>query len=303
MAHLTLKNRLGDSHPLLKALVWIGIGMVLTIGAFALYSTCVTDTQSIRALKTLQLLQSLSVFVLPALAAAYLFSNRPAVWLHIDKHPTGKQTLWAVLTILIALPGINLLADLNSRLTLPESMAGIEALLKDLEHQAALLTEQFLHTDSVWQLVGNLLLMALLPALGEELTFRAVLPNLFTSQDAQSNTPHVAIWVSAVIFSAFHMQFYGFVPRMLLGAMFGYAVCWSGSLWVPVLMHLTNNALAVIASYLDQRGLTDSSQWEQFGIGDTAWVGCLSLVLTFGMMVLLYRQTQPHHSTLNTPLS
>lgn len=302
MAHLTLKNRLGDSHPLLKALVWIGIGMVLTIGAFALYSALVSDTQSIRALKTLQLLQSLSVFVLPALAAAYLFSNRPAVWLHIDKHPTGKQTLWAVLTILIALPGINLLADLNNRLTLPESMAGIEALLKDLEHQAALLTERFLKADNLWQMLGNLLLIALLPALGEELTFRGVLQGLFTPADHRG-VPHVAIWASAILFSAFHMQFYGFVPRMLLGAMFGYTVCLSGSLWVPVLMHMTNNALAVIASYLDQRGLTDSSQWEQFGIGDTAWVGCLSLVLTFGMMVLLYRQTQPHHSTLNTPLS
>ena len=292
MALPTLKNRLANSHPLIKALLWIGIGMVLTIGALVLYGSMVTDPQSIGALKTLQLLQSLTVFILPALAGAYLFSDRPAAWLHIDKGLTWQQIFWAVLTILIALPGINLLADLNSRLTLPESMAHIESLLRSMEQNATDLTERFLQMDSVLQLTGNLLLMALLPALGEELTFRGVLQNLFTAQDTKPTTPHIAIWAAAIIFSAFHMQFYGFVPRMLLGAMFGYALVWSDTLRLPVLMHLTNNAMAVVAAYCDQRGLTDSSRWEQFGIGDTAWVGCLSIVLTLAMMAMLYKQNK-----------
>jgi len=92
-------------------------------------------------------------------------------------------------------------------------------------------------------------IIAILPAIGEEFCFRGWLQPAL--QKATGNA-HVAIWISAFLFSAIHFQFFGFVPRMLLGAMFGYMMYWSNSLWVPVVAHFTNNGFMVIFMYLHQ---------------------------------------------------
>jgi membrane protease YdiL (CAAX protease family) len=93
--------------------------------------------------------------------------------------------------------------------------------------------------------------IAVLPAIGEELVFRGIIQReLFRG----TNNIHVAIWISAAIFSAIHIQFYGFVPRMLLGALFGYLYYWSGNLWMPIIAHFINNGFTVVAMYLYQQG-------------------------------------------------
>ena len=101
-------------------------------------------------------------------------------------------------------------------------------------------------------------------------------------------TIHIAIWITAFIFSAVHMQFYGFVPRMLLGALFGYMFVWTGSLWVPVLMHFVNNGIAVVVNYLiDNQGLaSDSKNWaDTIGAGSTWWLGVLSLIVAVVLVI------------------
>ena len=126
--------------------------------------------------------------------------------------------------------------------------------------------------------------MALLPAVAEELTFRGVLQNLFEVKDEtlkkKGNRVHIAIWCSAILFSAIHMQFYGFLPRMLMGALFGYALVWTGSLWIPILMHFTNNAMAVILYFLAIRSGWDMDKVDTIGTNDTLRLGVVSLVLT-----------------------
>ena len=285
----TLKNRFAGIHPLGKGLLWAGIAVLLTMGAFALYGL-LPDRQSVGALKTLQALQSLSVFILPALAGAYLWSEHPFGWLHLDKGCSWKAMLTGIVLMVVAAPAINLLADWNSRFRLPASLAGLEAALQAMEAQAAALTEQFLQADSMWQMLGNVLLIAVLPALGEEMTFRGTLQQLLTPR-RQQGTPHLAIWVTGVLFSAMHLQFYGFVPRMLLGVLFGYMLAWSGTLWLPIVMHLTNNALAVTGAYLASRNYIANDALEQFGTGDTQWIGWLSMGLTLLLSVGLYTMT------------
>ena len=91
------------------------------------------------------------------------------------------------------------------------------------------------------------------------------------------------------------MQFYGFIPRMLLGAMFGYVFLWTGNLWAPILMHFTNNALAVIAYYLttnDQNPTTNNNWADTFGAGSTWWVGVLSLLITSLGLLIFVRRTR-----------
>ena len=107
---------------------------------------------------------------------------------------------------------------------------------------------------------------------------------------------HIAIWVTAIIFSAIHMQFYGFVPRMLMGAMFGYMFVWSGSLWIPIVMHFTNNGLAVLTYYIEQsvgsNPLSDKNIADTIGAGDTWWLGVLSLMITSLGLLIFYRRTR-----------
>ena len=154
----------------------------------------------------------------------------------------------------------------------------------------------FLKVDSIWGLLINVGLIALLPAISEELTFRGVLQQLCHGDAWQEGRAkwkiHMGIWVAAFIFSAIHLQFYGFIPRMLMGAMFGYAFVRTGSLWVPIVMHFTNNFMVVVVNYaLDQYAPEDTNYADTFGAGTTWWLGVLSLIVVCALLGLLYRST------------
>jgi membrane protease YdiL (CAAX protease family) len=197
--------------------------------------------------------------------------------------------------MLIALPAINLLSYLNQQLTLPEFLQPLEAWMKTQEENAALITEQFLNVRTFGGLIINLLLMALLPAVAEELTFRGVVQKLFQGTQALENlsskVPHLAIWCSAILFSAIHLQFYGFVPRMLMGALFGYMLIWTGSLWIPILMHFTNNAMAVLLYFIANLTGWDMEKVDTIGAKDTLWLGVLCLLLTIVEIYAFRRST------------
>ena len=203
--------------------------------------------------------------------------------------------VWAVVVMLVALPAINLLAHINQQMTLPAFLEPLEAWMKRQEETAQLLTEQFMQVTTYSGLIINLLLMALLPAVAEELTFRGVLQKLLQGTkvaEAQScKVPHVAIWCSAILFSAIHLQFYGFLPRMLMGALFGYALVWTGSLWTPILMHFTNNAAAVVLYFISLRAGWDMKQIDAIGTNNTLWLGVVCMVITIVGIYAFRRST------------
>ena len=102
--------------------------------------------------------------------------------------------------------------------------------------------------------------------------------------------PHLAIWVTAIIFSFVHFQFYGFVPRMLMGALLGYMLCWTGSLWIAMLMHFTNNAIVTILYFICLRGGYDTTTLDAIGSGDTLWLGILSIIVSV-VGIYLFRRS------------
>ena len=276
-----LKGKISNASILVRVLVWLGIMGVLTMVAFGVWFF-LPNRDGLVGMKWLQLLQSVATFLLPALAGAYLWSNTPMQWLHLNKKPSWQEALAAVVVMLLAIPGINLLSAWNQQMVLPEWMSGIEQWMRMQEDAAAQLTEQFLRVDTVGGLLVNIGLMALLPAVGEELTFRGVVQGMFT------RNKHVAIWATAAIFSFVHMQFYGFLPRMLLGAMFGYMLWWTGSLWVPMLMHFVNNCAAVVVAYLAYNHLEEGSaeMLDTIGTEDTILLGVFSICIVLIMMVM-----------------
>ena len=278
--------------PLIRILYWLGFMALLTAVAMILWMVVSGGSQTTTSLKWLQFMQTVATFLLPSILGAWIWSeeHKPFTWLRLTSTTHWSHYLLAVGIMLCAVPGINLLADLNSRIVLPESLDFIEQILKRQEEAAAALTERFLQADNGWVLLINIGLMALLPALAEEVSFRGTLQQILAQGNLKGQI-HIAIWATAFIFSAIHMQFYGFVPRMLMGAMFGYIFVWTGTLWVPILMHFTNNGLAVMAYYLIGENEESKNIADTFGAGDTWWVGVISIVITSLGLLIFYRRT------------
>ncbi len=288
----------------IRLFFWLGLICVLTLIAVVGWALVCKDAQSTVALKWLQLLQTLATFLAPAILCAWLWDEhqQPFAWLKMNHAPAWQDVLLVLAIMLCALPAINLLADLNSRVVLPESLSGLEQWMKTREQEAADLTRRFLQADNIGTVMLNIGLMALLPALSEEISFRGTLQQLLSAKRSNSETvcqrsglsakrSIVAIWVTAIVFSAIHIQFYGFIPRMLMGAMFGYIFVWSGNLWLPVIMHFTNNAIAVITYSILGESADNQNIADTIGAGDMWWLGVLSLVITCLGLLIFYRRT------------
>ncbi len=287
---MALKGKYEYAHWAVKVIQWLGCIFLLSIVA-GMSIFFFEQPLSTESLKWIQFVQQTALFLLPPLCVAYLWSKQPLEWLRVkgDGQWAMSNGLWAMTLMLVALPAINLLGYWNQQMTLPSLLEPLEQWMKTQEESAKILTEQFMNVTTIGGLLINLLLMALLPALAEELTFRGVLQRLFQAKGEKGDearrregerVPHLAIWCSAILFSAIHMQFYGFVPRMLMGALFGYMLVWTGSLWIPILMHFTNNAMAVLLYFVALRQGWDMDKVDAIGTNDTLWLGVVSMMIT-----------------------
>lgn len=231
-------------------------------------------------------LSQLMVFLLPSLAlAVWVHKANHTYYLPVNVHVGYANAGMAILLMLVSMPMMSCVVALNEAAVLPQGMHAIESWLREQEQTMALRTDTLLNTSRADVLAVNILVIALLPALCEEVLFRGVLVNWLHKL---CGNMHVVIWLSAIVFSACHMQFYGFVPRMLLGAGFGYMVWWTGSLWTSVLAHGMNNAVVVIAAYGCHKGLwTDA--YNSTAVADVRWWAvAASVAATVAVLYLLY---------------
>jgi len=145
----------------------------------------------------------------------------------------------------------SVLIEWNHNFTFPGAM---DKWVRDTEETAAAFTRFLTSFTSFGNYLLGLLVIAVIPAIGEELAFRGMIQ---PAVQRVTGNIHVAVWVTAAFFSAFHFQFLGFMPRLMLGAFFGYLLIWSGNLWLPVIAHFANNAIGVTLMYLNKIGITD----------------------------------------------
>lgn len=264
------------------AALWIGFMMAL----FMLVMVCTfalgEKSSNMGVLKCIQVLQTMA-FALPTFFCLWIYRKKPVQWLRMDKKLNWKQAVLAVVFMLVAVPCINLLLWLNEKIPMPDLLTQFSSVAEEL-------TKKLIVAENAEQMVVNLFVIALMPALCEEICFRG------TIQQYIKSNPHVAIWVAAIIFSAIHMQFEGFIPRMLMGAAFGYMFYWSGNLWMPVLAHFTNNAFSVIMYNVLYQTQKSVDEIDTLGTGETIWLGILSCVLVAALFVLIRRCTR---SSLN----
>jgi membrane protease YdiL (CAAX protease family) len=190
-----------------------------------------------------QAIAAICTFIIPAIVYWKLVEKKGLNSLGLNKLPDFKTVILVISLMLLFAPFNGWVQSINEKLHLPSSLSGLETFMKDMEQSLAELTKFFTNFSSVVQLFFALVVIAAIAGIGEELIFRGLLQRKINK--GVSNH-HLAIWVSATIFSAIHIQFYGFFPRMFLGAMFGYFFYYSGNLWVPIIAHIFNNALAVV---------------------------------------------------------
>ncbi|MBO6025518.1 MAG: CPBP family intramembrane metalloprotease [Bacteroidales bacterium] len=242
------------------------------------------------------------------ISSIFMFVVPPIVYYFITRKEHQMRDLglrrlsppWWLILIGVALMFVSV--PLSTRLTTwNESMdfggvfAKLEEYLKLLEDTAQAATEKLLDVDSIGGLLFNLVVIALIPAIGEELTFRGVLQQSLT----RKMNPHVAIILSAAIFSFIHFQFYGFLPRMFLGLLMGYMFYITNSLWTSMLMHFVNNGTAVVLYYLSNKGVIEDA--EHFGETANVWIIVASAAVTIGLIVWSWIKAQPKRQTEAAP--
>lgn len=202
--------------------------------------TDVSTAKERNIFRTSLLIQHLTMFVLPALVVAYFVYKQD--WrkkLSLDAFPSFSTWGIGILIMVAAIPLVAASSWLNLQIPLPEWASSMEE-----QTQEAIL--QMLKVDAPYELLFNLFLVGVIPAIGEELIFRGFLQKRL---EELVHNPHTAVWIAAFIFSTIHFQFEGFLPRMLLGALLGYLLVWTKNLWVPMIAHFFFNASQVLAQY------------------------------------------------------
>jgi len=240
------------------------------------------SAKQVNYFKYLQAFQHLSMFLLPALAIAYFMKGDAWSYLGLKNKPRMTSALLSIIFIVFIIPLNTYLSWLNADLDLPSWLGGLEKWISEKELQSEKLTMILINASGPGALLINILIIALIPALGEEFLYRGVLQKIFTKWLGSGT---LAVLLTAFLFSASHLQFYGFLPRFVLGLGFGYIYLWSGNIWLPVLAHFVNNLLPVILSYF-MGWDTVSSKLDNFAAGDllmAAIPAVIALLVLFGL--------------------
>ncbi len=278
-----------ESGVFVKLLLLIGLVLVGMVSFMLLGMLVVgVDMANNDTIRILQGFQTIGAFILPPFVFTYLCNqnqNNITSFLYLEKGKVKAiDLLYLALLMVMAIPFVNFLGGINQNIQLPEWLSGLEEWMKAKETQTEEITLRIVNVESIGILLLNILIIALLPAFGEELLFRSA---LFRAFDSTKNK-HLVVWLTAAIFSAIHLQFYGFLPRMLLGAGFGYMLLWTGSLYPAIIMHFVNNALIVIVYYLTYNNHI-ALDLDNIGSDNTWWFGCISGILTI-LGFLLFRK-------------
>lgn len=292
-----------ENNPYLQLLmivfyIVIGLSICLLLSALILFAVygmqlinnpAIVTVDEIKYKPVLQVLlsiQSIGVFLAPALLLPIVEKRRLKDFYGLE---LAKVYLLALvfLLMMVSMPIMEWVTVANQKMVLPDFLKGIEAWMRSKEDELMRTTYLLLRMNGTVDFLITLLVLAVIPAVCEEFFFRAVLQR--TLGRIFKNI-HVAIWVSAFVFSAIHLQFYGFLPRFLLGAGFGYLYWYTNSLWYNVFAHFLNNAYAVCMAFYMQKhnmSITEMDKTPQF-----AWYGYLiSLVLTTAAFLIFKKQT------------
>jgi membrane protease YdiL (CAAX protease family) len=299
-----------DGHPAYQFLILTGItigcmivgviiGMAIIVPLYGLNTisqlatlSSGSGTQLINSLWILQITSTtIPLFIAPVIFSRFL-TQQPQTYL---KTTIKIPVLLFVLVFVImffASPVMEWLVNINQKMHFPHWLQGVYDWMKEHEDEAAKETQVLLQMKTLGAMFFDLLVIGLLTAIAEEFLFRGSIQTIFTRW---TKNYHWGIWITAILFSAFHLEFFGFLPRLMLGVFFGYFVAWSGSIWTGVWGHFINNGTAVVMTYLFQNKIihVDPDDQHLFNYGAYAF----SLIFTV-FLFIVYRNIAQSKKTL-----
>lgn len=273
-------------------LIFLVLAGTLLSGLFSLPVTDGAQTTDAGRLRIVQAIASVCMFLLPAFGAAYLFSPDIRAYLSLGRMPGTTLIALTFLSVLLATPVIGVVNILNQDMQLPAFLAPVEQWMREQEDAMERVTRLLLEGKGIGVLLANLLVIAVIAGVTEEFMFRGalqrILGNWFRSH-------HAVIWSAAFLFSAFHLQFYGFIPRLLLGAYFGYLLYWSNTIWLPVAAHFFNNMCGVLT--LSSPTLSENKILSEHALLSDVWPVAAASLLLF-VPCVLYLKKRLHSEIL-----
>ena len=224
---------------------------------------------------------------MPILATPIIFSyfilHEPDDYLKTNFRFPWLLMVIVFVAMIFSNPLIELLGNINEKMTLPRFLKGVEEWMRKSEDDTKKLSDMMMEMSTIWSMIFNLLFIGLLTAIVEEVLFRGCLQTILIKW---MKNKHVAIWVTAALFSAFHMEFLGFLPRLFLGVLFGYFVAWSGSIWPSIWAHFINNGTVVVITYLSQHKMINIDPDDQHVFNTIMYI--ISFIITI-FLLFIYR--------------
>ncbi|MFO7671918.1 MAG: CPBP family intramembrane glutamic endopeptidase [Bacteroidales bacterium] len=252
-----------------------GVSEILSMGTF-------DDPEYVAASKLIQIIGSVGTFIIPALLFSFLFAGDLFSLYRFHDPVNWVAVLLTAGMMVSVIPLINYLAEINMRMEFP--VDSVNRLMRSMEADAEKIMRAFTATKSLWGLLVNLFMIGVLAAVGEELIFRGLFQRLFS---AMVGNPHLAILITALLFSAFHFQFFSFLPRFILGVILGYLMYLGRSIWFPIIAHFVNNAMGVIYYYFNSKGSADD-MLEEIGTSTMLPMTALISLLIFAVFFIAW---------------
>jgi hypothetical protein len=222
---------------------------------------------------------------------SYFIVREPDEYLKNNFHFPWGLIILVFLIMLLSFPVIEFLGNLNQKIPLSKG-------LRDYEQEVQKMSDSMLQMNTFWEMIFDLLFIGLLTAIIEEVLFRGAMQTVFIHW---LKNKHVAVWIVAILFSAFHLEFSGFIPRMFLGLLFGYFTVWSGSVWPAIWAHFVNNGTVVVLTYMAQQKLVDIDPNNQHSFNNVIYIvsGAIMIVLLyFYHYIAVKRQIADHGEEL-----
>jgi membrane protease YdiL (CAAX protease family) len=248
----------------------------------------------VQFLKTVQFFGVFGYMILPSILFYRWQGKRLFNECGLQNEFDFKKIALSMAMILSLVPLINAMAFLNSLLSLPEALSDFEIWMLESEKENEAIINAFVHTDNWFDWTFSFFLMAALPAVGEEIIFRGTLQKLLFEK---LKNQHLAIWITAILFSAVHFQFFSFLPRVVIGAGLGYLFAYTGNLRLSIAAHFANNAFALIMIKLTDLQLTSLNP-DEWGSGDYMWVELLVSLALFTFLFFILKRSLKTVSSL-----
>lgn len=251
------QNRPGmtDRAGVFILIAFMGAGFVIGGGAsfmlwklmtgqsIAQMQTSMMNPAFVNEVRVIQTVLAAFIFLVPALATALIMNKKPLTYLGFKQKNSLKTIGLGILVMAATVVLSGTLATLTEMIPLSP---GLTTYFKGLEDTYMKQVKVLSEMSGIPDLIMSLLVMALAPAIFEEVFFRGGFQQMMTKS---TGNVLVSIIVTSILFSAIHFSFYGFLSRTAMGIVLGLLFAKSGNLWVPILAHFFNNAVAVLQVY------------------------------------------------------